>query len=160
MDLDDISNNKRTPLRAILNRGGGRYKASDQSNASDLFIFTDVQFESIRSTDAHSIVIEVSFKSVKGLAKYTTVGRRLARGSFVGLLAKAGADSDEPHIFLGMVADDPAARTGRSSVQINFFDDSVYTEAVKVLAAKRLKKNRLDDGMLFFEVPGQLSLHF
>lgn len=160
MDLDDISKNKRTPLRAILNRGGGRYKAPDQSNASDLFIFTDVQFESLSSTDAHSIVIEVSFKTVQGLAKNTTVGRRLGRDSFVGLLAKAGADSDEPHIFLGMVADDPAVRTVRSSVKINFFDDSAYTEAIKVLAAKRLKKNPMDDGMLFFEVPGQLSLHF
>lgn len=88
-------------------------------------------------------------------AKKHSFVKRLARGNLVGLLSRHGANV--AHIYLGVVTDEPGTSASRQSVSISFFDDEIYLEAIRRVAAQHARGwngAKAKDDMLFFEVPG------
>lgn len=71
------------------------------------------------------------------------------------MLSRHGANV--AHIYLGVVTDEPGTSASRQSVSISFFDDEIYLEAIRRVAAQHARGwngAKAKDDMLFFEVPG------
>ncbi|KAK4701638.1 hypothetical protein P7C70_g4592, partial [Phenoliferia sp. Uapishka_3] len=159
-DLEDLSNSRPSSLGRLLQRGGGRYRPDDAKSASDLNIYTEVEFEKLGlSPFRHELVVHLGFRTPPGFAVGEgAIRKRLTSGSLVGLLSRSSTTFHEGfgHIYLGVVNGEPTSAPGddREVVVLAMFDGAVYLQAIQELAARHTSEINVHDQMVFFEVPG------
>lgn len=158
--LLDLRGQRQRQLAAFLQGGGGRWRASDSSNAVDLNVYGDVAFKSI-AVLRNDLVVELSLKAPKGAGTSREINKKLNRGGLVGLLLRqvTAEGTEELKVFLGEISEDvvwgsASQENRRGSVKVAFHDSAVFANAVRHL--DRRARQSSTSPMTFFEVPGMI----
>jgi hypothetical protein len=146
-------------LETFLQRGGGRWRTHDSSNAVDLNLYADVKFEAIEIV-RNELVVQLSLRAPKGAGSAREITKKLGRGGLVGLLLRQvdARGVEELKVFLGELSDDVVWFTRGahkpSIVKVAFHDPAVFASATQHLGRRRNRNDTRETTMTFFEVPG------